>query len=176
MQFSALWPNLQPGGTAYLCLATCSKLVWHGCRYQPLGFHWLAGSLMHLNTLTWWNVTSTSGICHWQKHNGNYIVFQLISGCRFSSSTKFSLCVAQSVSVGHVSTSHVSVVQLQSFGMHQKPTDFVCWSLQQFMFKHRDHWHGLRGIWSKRKDIAEIGGSYTVMSCVLCVLQQVLFC
>jgi hypothetical protein len=71
-------------------------------------------------------MTSTSGNCHWQTHNGNYSVFQLISGCRFSSGTKFSLSAAQSVSVRHISTNHVSVFQLQSFGTHQKPTNLVC--------------------------------------------------
>jgi hypothetical protein len=71
-------------------------------------------------------MTSTSGNFHWHTHNGDYSVFQLISGCRFSSGTKFSLPVAQSVSVRHISTSHVSDFQLQSFGMHHKPTNLVC--------------------------------------------------
>ena len=78
-------------------------------------------------------ITWTSEICPWHTYNGNYSVFQLISGCWFSSGSKFSLFVAQSVSVRHITTSHVSVIQLQSFGMHQKPTNLVCsagsWSL-----------------------------------------------
>ena len=69
---------------------------------------------------------STSGIFHWHKYNKDYSVFQFISGCRFSSGTTFSLCVAQSVSVRHVSASDVSVLQLQLFGTRKKPTNLVC--------------------------------------------------